>query len=155
MDGNLGKVFRTLQSNLTIFANNIKMLHWNCKGDEFGYMHDELTNDLYEKMTDDVDRVAEMMIRLSLRPLNLYEVVQIGEENDIPVVNSNYLYEKEEVYKHIQKMLIVIMRNIEETLELDVIQDMKNTGIRSDLEAMHNEYDIERRFKNARRLLKD
>ena len=52
-------------------------------------------------------------------------------------------------------MLIVIMRNIEETLELDVIQDMKNTGIRSDLEAMHNEYDIERRFKNARRLLKD
>ena len=62
---------------------------------------------------------------------------------------------KEEVYKHIQKMLIVIMRNIEETLELDVIQDMKNTGIRSDLEAMHNEYDIERRFKNARRLLKD
>ena len=155
MDGELGKVFRTLQSNLTIFANNIKMLHWNCKGDEFGCMHDELTNDLYDKMTDDVDRVAEMMIRLSLRPLNLYEVVEIGEENDTPVVNSNYLYEKEEVYKYIQKMLIVIMKNIEETLELDVIQDIKNTGIRSDLEAMHNEYDIERRFKNARRLLKD
>ena len=155
MDGDGKNVFVRLQTNLTIFANNVKMLHWNCKGNEFGAVHDGLTNELYDKMTDDVDRVAEMMIRLSLRPLNLYEVVEIGEENDTPVVNSNYLYEKEEVYKYIQKMLIVIMKNIEETLELDAIQDIKNTGIRSDLEAMHNEYDIERRFKNARRLLKD
>lgn len=155
MDGDGKNVFVRLQTNLTIFANNVKMLHWNCKGNEFGAVHDGLTNDLYDKMTDDIDRVAEMMIRLSIRPLNLYEVVQIGEENDIPVVSSNYLYQKEDVYKYIQKMLIEIIGNIEEALQVDMIQDVKNTGIRSDLEAMHNEYDIERRFKNARRMLND
>lgn len=145
-----------LLTKLTVFGENIRMLHWNAKGDEFGYVHDTLTNDLYEKLSDDVDRVAEIMIRLSCRPLNILEIVQVQQKNieDIFIVNSNYLYDKDSVYKNIQKMLKSIMETIEEILELEVIQDVKNTGIRSDLEAMHNEYDIERRFKNARRLMK-
>ena len=50
-------------------------------------------------------------------------------------------------------MLGDVLKLIEATLQEDLFNDISNVGIKSDLEAMHSEFDLQYRYINKRKMM--
>ena len=154
MKGDSNMNFRLFLAQLILYAMNIKDLHWLAHGDEFDAVHNGLTNDYHEKLCEDVDYIAEALMRNGEEPLNLPEVHELiaSANRKFIVVHTDRYYNKEEVYNICQKMLEDIKLSIEYLIKT-IEGDIKQVGIKSTLEGMHEWYDLQVRFLNHRRIV--
>ena len=145
--------FRLFLAQLMLYSVNIKDLHWLVRGDEFDSVHNGVTNDYHDKICEDIDYIAEVLLRNGEEPLNMPEAVRLTESANrkFVIVDTGKLYGKVEVYQYLQKMLQDIKLSIEFLIK-SLEDDIKQVGIKSTLEAMHEWYDLQARFLNKRRL---
>lgn len=146
--------FRTLLSILIIERSNLEVLHWKAKGVSFDTMHNNVTTNLYEKVSDDIDNIAEISMRLGMNPVNYLDAYEEISKisSDIKILSADEDYYRDDIISIISDILRVIMSSILKVLASSDIQNKPiNVGIKSNLEGMFETYDKEYRFLNARR----
>lgn len=143
-----------LNSVLRLYCSNFRNLHWNSKGEEFDDAHATISNGYISLCDKYVDSTGEMITRLDMNPLNYTEVVEFinNAENNYMVINTEKLYTRKEIIEYSGKMLEDIVNLIVAVLNEAIIGETINAGIKSDLEAMLNEFDIQYRYINKRRM---
>lgn len=140
-----------LNAMLRVYNSNFLNLHWNTVGEEFNDAHKGISTDYYELCDKYVDTTAEMIARFGINAPNYIEVANMA--SDFIVVDSTKLYTRKEIIEYADKMLGDICKCIVTCLAEDCMKEGYNTGIRSDLEAMHSEFDLQYRYINKRRLV--
>lgn len=143
---------RLLLSMLLVYRSNFHVIHWKGKGKSFYRVHDKAA-EYYEKLLDDADKVAEMLMRLGQNPVNYpeaYELISNYEDTDFVIVESNKSYDVDDLTEYTALMFGDITAAIEAVLETEEIQDKHNVGIKASLESMHDEYDLVARYLNER-----
>jgi DNA-binding ferritin-like protein len=139
---------------IVLYRFNFQNLHWNSVGENFNDAHKEITKEYYEKLDGTMDTIGEMLCRLGENPMNLKEVLDTfaGSEKNYLLVDSKDLYDRTAIVKNADIMLTDICNLLAECIQDEVMQSPINAGMRSDLEAILNDYDIEARFLNKRRI---
>ena len=143
-----------LLAALLINESNFKIMHWMAKGKEFNAYHNDVTANYYDMCSDYADKVAEMNMRLGGTPLNYVEVFnKIKESNKhFVILKSDEYYTKEDIVNYTDNILATILEVIEEALQKEEIaNNIKNVGIKADLESMHSAIDLQYRYLNERR----
>lgn len=143
---------RLLLSMLLVYRSNFHVIHWKGKGKSFYRVHDKAA-EYYEKLLDDADKVAEMLMRLGQNPVNYpeaYELISNYEDTDFVIVESDKSYDVDDLTEYTALMFGDITSAIEAVLETEEIQDKHNVGIKASLESMHDEYDLVARYLNER-----
>lgn len=140
---------------LVLYRMNFENLHWNSKGLGFDDAHKNISTEYYEKVNDDVDVVAEMLVRLGVNPMNYREVFEYitNSSNDYMIVESNTLYSKKDVISMSQILLTNISNAIVAVLDSDYMQETINAGMKSTLETLLDYYDLQARYINSRKLV--
>ena len=139
---------KTFLSVLLVYRSNFHVLHWMAKGKNFFKIHDK-ASEYYDKILNDVDVVAEMILRRSDSIVNYEEALEIiknNEDHEFLMVSGNRTYESDDFKEYATKMFNDILTCIEELLETDYIKDLKNVGIKATLEGMHDKYDLEANY---------
>ena len=92
---------KLLNAVMRLHESNIRNLHWNSAGEEFNDAHKEITTEYYELLSDNVDKTAELLAMFGINAPNYIEVIQTIKESgsDYMLVNSNKLYNREEIIK--------------------------------------------------------
>lgn len=137
----------------TYYQYNFHMLHWKSKGKGFDTAHKDITDQYYNMTFEDIDVLAEFMLRQNINPPSYKEILEILEESDIKVItiDKDENYDIDDVVKYSQKMLEDIVESLIKVCKSDEIQQDVNIGIRAELESMLNKYDLECRYLNKRR----
>ena len=141
---------------LRLYHSNLLNLHWNAHGLEFNDSHKNITTEYYELCDKYIDITAEMLARLNIYAPNYIEVVQYisNSPDNFHVVDSKKLYTKEEIVALVDSMFESILSFIAKSLEDEEIKNnIENVGIKSDLEAMYSEFDLQYRYINKRRMV--
>jgi DNA-binding ferritin-like protein len=141
---------------LRLYHSNLLNLHWNSHGMDFNDSHKSITTEYYELCDKYIDITAEMLARLNVYAPNYIEVVQYISKSseNFHVVDSKKLYTREEIVSLIDTMLESILSFIAKSLNDEEIKDnITNVGIKSDLEAMYSEFDLQYRYINKRRMV--
>lgn len=144
---------KTLLSLFMVYRSNFHVLHWNAKGEKFDRVH-ALAADYYDKLLSDADIIAEMSMRIGQGVVNYpeaYDTLKTSNNNYL-IIPSDTLYDYNAFIKMCDTMLKDILHSIESALENPVIKEPSNVGIKATLESMHNEYDLQCRYLNARRM---
>lgn len=164
-----------LNALLRVYHDNFLNLHWNSIGEEFNDAHKSISTDYYELCDKYIDSTAEMIARLGKNPYNYKEVCSVVfpqvqepvvkessyssllEYSDLAVgyilIDSNILYTRKDIIEKSNIMLKDILRLIEDCLSAEGSDNIENVGIKSDLEAMHSEFDLQYRYINRRRIM--
>lgn len=146
---------KLLCSVMRFYESNFRLLHWNSVGKEFNDVHVSITTKYYEDLGDDIDKVAEIGCMLNVMPLNYDEVIVNIQDNQFNVlkIESNKLYTRKQIVEFTDTMLGDICKLLVDAIQDETIQLPDNTGIKSDLEAMHSKYNLEYKFINKRRMM--
>ena len=151
-DVGLGNDCRTLLAVLALSNHNFKVLHWNACGDNFDTLH-AIGAKYYDKTNEDEDKVAEICMRLDAKAVSFSDIVPLTKEvnlyNELQCVDVS----KTNFYDLCQVILKNIFDAICAVLENSAIDNTQYAGIRSDLEAILSEYDLELNFLNKRRIV--
>jgi len=147
---NIQKVMLSL---FIYYQNNFHMLHWKSKGKGFDTAHKQITSDYYETLADDIDDIAEVLLRNDINPPSYKEVLEILEESDIEVItiDNEKNYDIEDIIKLSQKMLEDLFKVLIEVHEIPEMKEVKNIGVLSFYENLIDKYDKECRYLNKRR----
>ena len=140
-----------LNAILRFHSSNFQNLHWNAAGEEFDDAHKDITTGYYELCEKYIDVTAEMIARLDGFALNFWEVSEMSEGQWTGVA-SDRLYSRTDICEIAAGLLEEINNCICECLSSAIMQDVENAGMKSTLEAMQDEFDIEDIFINTRRL---
>lgn len=141
---------KVLLGVLAVYRSNFHVLHWLGKGEKFHTLHEKAA-EYYEKLLNDMDDVAEIVIRLGGRPLNYVESYSIIKQypNDFVLLDTDRDYSMSDFIEATDAMLSDILELIEKVLENQQVQS--TIGVKSYFENLHNEYDKEFRYLNKRR----
>lgn len=145
---------KNLLSILIIHRSNFEILHWKSKGCDFDTIHNSVTAGYYEKLSNSVDEIAEMGLRLGINPVNYLDAYREAKKinPDIIILDTSKDYNRDEVIDTTEAIFKEILTSISSVIFTDEMQNTKsNVGIKSALESMFNEYDKEYRFLNNRR----
>lgn len=144
-----------LNAVLRLYHSNFLNLHWNSKGEKFDEAHKRITTEYYELCDKYIDSTAEMVTRFNHNPLNYLGVAELANKASdvLCIVDSNILYSWADIIKYSDKMLGDILKIVEACLLDPEMEKINNAGIKSDLEAMHSEFDLHYRYINKRRML--
>lgn len=145
-----------LNAVLRVYHSNFLNLHWNSVGEEFNDAHKNISTDYYELCDKYIDSTAEMVARLGVNPYNYRDAYNaLGNCKSLEVINidTSVLYNRKSIIELSDKMLGGIINILEICLLSEELEDVSNTGIRSDLEAMHSEIDLQYRYINKRRMM--
>ncbi len=74
-------------------------------------------------------------------------------KDEFIMIDSSKLYRRIDIINYANVMLGQIKTLIENCIADEEIQAIENSGIRSDLEAMHAEFDLQHRYINKRRMM--
>lgn len=143
-----------LNSVLRLYESNFRNLHWNSVGEEFNDSHKSITTEYYNMISITIDVTAEMLAMLGCNAPNYVEALENlknGERNYM-VVDSNVLYDRRKIVVFANVMLKDICELISEVLREDEINDPRNVGIKSELESILYQYDLQCRYINAKRI---
>lgn len=96
---------RLYLSLLTIYENNMRMLHWKLAGHGFHTAHERFGK-YYEELGTYMDETAEQIISLGGTPVNAAEAISIVRESDVDafLIESNRDYDKESANAAAKKM---------------------------------------------------
>ena len=145
---------RDLLAVFILEESNFNILHWNCQGKKFDRMH-SLANEWYDRCGSNKDAVAEMAIRCGQEPVHYGEAIKILQGNEIgfKVLTSDDTFEWEDFMRESQDICKKVLKSIEEVLYSDEIQNKReNVGIKATLEGMYEEWDLDARYKNPKRM---
>lgn len=147
---------KILFSLLEIQRSNMHVLHWKACGNGFDTAHNKITNDYYEKITSDIDDVAEMMMRQNINPCNYIEVHKTLRDAgiDARIYSSESNYSRSDIIKACDEILGEICSAIIDVLKTpEISEKCENIGVKSFYEGLLDSYDKEYRFLNKRRLV--
>jgi len=144
-----------LHSVLRLYCSNLSNLHWNSCGEEFNDAHVNITDGLIDLFHKWIDPVGEMLTRLGINPLNYAEVFDLikNSSNDYFIAESAKMYNRKEIITIADVMLKDIVTLICTVLDSEEMKATINAGIKSELEGMLNDFDLQYRYLNKRRLL--
>ena len=143
-----------LHSVLRLYCANLSNLHWNSCGEEFNDAHVNITDGLIDLFHKWIDPVGEMLTRLDINPLNYAEVFDLikNSSNDYFIADSTKRYNRKEIITIADVMLKDIVTLLCSVLESEEMKATINAGIKSELEGMLNDFDLQYRYLNKRRL---
>lgn len=143
---------KSLSALLMVYSHNFHMLHWLASGEEFHTQHDKAF-EYYEKLSEDVDYIVEASMRHDEFPVGYQEAYELLESGDksYKVIKAEGLTNLSTFVDETDLLFTDILEAIEELLEDDLIKNVKNSGIRSQLETMHDYYDLQLRYINKQR----
>ena len=146
-----------LNSVLRVYCSNFSVLHWNAAGEEFNDAHRGIAEEYEDLFHKYVDVTAEMATRLGYNPLNYVEVVELLKncDKDYVLIDSTKLYTRKEMIGLADKMLADICDIISATIEDESLKAPINAGIRSELESILNDFDLQYRYINRRRMVSE
>lgn len=146
------KCLQELDAALRIYESNFRVLHWNSAGLDFNDSHKDITNDLYEMTSENVDKVAEMLCMLNMNPGNYLDIIGTLRESETSykAVESNKLYTRQEICILVDEMLGNLCKLLAECIE--TLSSPLDAGIKSELETILYEYTIQYRYINKRRI---
>ena len=144
---------RELLALLIVSESNMRCLHWLVAGKEFDNTHAGFTTSYYEMISEDVDYIAEVCIRLGIDVLNYDSAYQIAKEKSFPLIDDKHNYSRKDASEICDSILGNIQKYLLVVLDSEVIKEPMNVGIKSTLEGMYEKYDKEKRFLNKRRLV--
>lgn len=136
---------KTFLSVLLVYRSNFHVLHWMAKGKNFFTIHSK-SEEYYQKMLEDADIIAEMLLRRYNKTVNYKEALDIienDESHEFLLIDSETMYDSKDFQKYSQKMFNDILTCLEELLSSDTIKDDINVGIKSSLESMYDRYDLQ------------
>ena len=145
--------FRIFLSVLIIYQHNFRILHWKASGNNFNMIH-EWADTYYNTLNTYIDKIAEISMRLNQNPVNYKEAAELLEsysDHDFTLLDANDDYYIDCFTSCCDVMFADILKCIEELLQSSELEDIKNVGIKSDLESMYSEIDLQYRYINARR----
>ena len=147
-------ILQELHAVLRLYCSNLSNLHWNSCGEEFNDTHVNITDGLIDLFHKCIDPVGEMLTRLDINPLNYIEVFKLieGSENNYFIADSNKKYNRKEVIAIANVMLGDIVKLICASLDSEELKATINAGIKSELEAMLNDFDLQFRYLNKRKM---
>lgn len=144
--------FTGITALFTVYSNNFKAMHWFACGKSFDRIH-KLTESYYDMTADDLDVLAEMAMRINQRPATISKAVSILESYEGR--NFMIMSDGDVDYVSFHKMSDIMLKDIcwaiEQLLADDILQVPSNVGIKATLEGLHDKYDIQCRYLNARR----
>ena len=143
-----------LNSLLRVYCSNFSVLHWNAAGEEFNDAHRSIAEEYEELCHKYVDVTAEMATRLGVNPLNYTEVIELmnSSNRQFIIVDSKRFYSRKDIIMIADKMFADIVTLISATIESEELQTPINAGIRSELESILNDFDLQYRYINKRRM---
>ena len=141
-----------LDAVLRIYEQNFRNLHWNSKGIEFNDSHKNITTEYYEMVSEDVDKVAELLAMLNIDAFNYLEAADYITKSETKyfIVDSKTHYSKLEICKFADIMLNDICSILSAAIE--ELSNPLDAGIRSELETMLYNYSLQARYLNKRRI---
>lgn len=150
--------FKELTAVFTIYANNFKILHWGAIGRGFDIIHEQ-SEKYYNMLSEDLDKVAEMALRMNETPAAHFETTGIladfeGREFFIFETYKNCDFDdftkiSTVMLQDITICLIEVLHN--ECFDTSDNNNLINIGIKAELEGLVNKYDLEARYLSARR----
>jgi len=146
-----------LHSVLRLYCANYSNLHWNSCGEEFNDTHVNITDGLIDLFHKWVDPVGEMLTRLGINPLNYAEVLDFikNASNQYFIADSQKFYTRKDVIQLSDAMLGDTVKLICSCLDSECLKATINAGIKSELESMLNDFDLQYRYLNKRKLCCD
>lgn len=147
---------RFLLALLLVYRSNFHLMHWLVKGANFNTLHEQCKG-YYDMLLDDADEVAEMLLRGHQQPVNYQEANDLldkCQDRNFKMLESTRDFNSEECNIITKELLSDIKFVIEEVLHtMNADDDITRVGIKSQLEAMHNKYDLELNYKTYRRTM--
>lgn len=94
-------------ANLNVLYRKLQNYHWNIKGEDFFNTHEKL-EELYEKINEQIDEIAEHILIIDGEPLgtlkDYLEITQIKEANNEKVFSK-------EIFENILKDYSILIEN--------------------------------------------
>ena len=149
-------IIQELLAVLTLYRSNFQNLHWNAKGIDFDNAHKEITTDYYEMVNGTIDQIAEMATRNGINPMNLIDLVNSinNSERNYYSVDASQLYSREDI---VQASDIMLKDIIDLLISLHGSEEIMNTpiniGFRSTIESIIDQYDLQYRYINKRKMV--
>lgn len=144
---------KVLLAALLVYRSNFHLLHWNAKGKKFDKIH-SLSAEYYDKLLDDADIIAEMSARLGHGVVNYvdaFKALKNVEGHNFLIIPSDATIGWKEFFTYTDAMLKEICKLIEEVLDTDEVKAPSNIGIKATLEGLHEYYNLQAYYLNARR----
>lgn len=149
--------FRTVTAVLLVYRANFQVMHWLAEGKQFDRIHN-LTNGYYDMCLEAADEIAELGMRIGQKPpgyLEAAEILNDFTDHKIIMLSSDTGYKYKDFTEITNIMLNDILSFIEVLLDTPEVKDKSNVGIKSALEGLHDKFDKECRYLNARRSIDD
>lgn len=81
--------FETYHALLTLTENNMRVIHWKLKGDDFDVVHPRYAS-YYEKLGEMMDETAEQMITMGHIPMNISNtLMHLGKDIGVDATIMN------------------------------------------------------------------
>lgn len=140
-----------LDALLRLYEQNFRNLHWNAKGEDFNDSHKSITTEYYEMVSEDVDKIAEILAMLGNNPCNYPQAMEIisNQQEKYIIVDNNKLYTRAEIIEVSQIMFNDICNLLSASIE--ELNNPLDAGIRSELETLLYNYTLQFRYINKRR----
>lgn len=142
-----------LDALLRLYEQNFRNLHWNAKGEDFNDSHKSITTEYYEMVSEDVDKIAEILAMLGTNPCNYPQAMDIiGQQAEkYLIVDNSKLYTRAEIIEISEIMFNDICNLLSESIE--ELNNPLDAGIRSELETLLYNYTLQHRYINKRRMV--
>ena len=138
----------TFLAVLLVYRHNFQILHWMANGESFLTIHEQAQK-YYELLTKDIDTVAEIYLRYNNEIVNYkdaYDLIEDSDRNFLLVTGNDFCDMKSFVF-YSEKMFNDLKDCIESLLtDQEQFESIKSVGAKSELENMHNEYDLQSNY---------
>ena len=139
----------TLLSTLIVAHANFRTLHWMSTGKRFDRQH-TLSAEYEGLVGGDIDVVAEILLRYQNKVPTLSEAIT---KSTIQLIDGGQPITYEAFNPHVGTQLTRILSTILMVLKDESIQDdIRNVGVKADLEGLMSKYDLQFRYLHAHRV---
>ena len=125
-----------------VYSSNFQVLHWLAEGESFLAIHAK-SEEYYKKVSSDIDKVAELILRRENKIVNYREALEIMEEDEhnFLLIDSTHPCDMEYFKDHATKMFNDILYCITKILD-----DIDCIAVKSSLESMYDEYHLQANY---------
>lgn len=116
---------KLLMALLTIYENNFRVLHWKLSGTGFHTAH-ERYGGYYDSLGDHMDMIAEQIISLGGKPVNMQEALSTIESSNIHaiIIAPNESYHVEAADRAAYTMFNLLYQIADEINNSDLMPDV-------------------------------
>lgn len=145
----MNEKLEALLSTLIVAHANFRTLHWMSCGKKFDRQH-SLSAEYEEMVAESIDAVAEILLRYQNRVPTLSEAIS---KSAIQLIDGGQPIQYDSFNTHVGTQLSRILSSILTVLNDGSIQnDIRNVGVKADLEGLMSKYDLQLRYLHAHRV---